>query len=149
VTNDTDEKTRNTGKHALLRVYLKDASLTCQRRPLAFTSGLRPVYDIELEASSVSVEGALWEVSLDVRVESKLADDTQLYSLTVAQHGLFHAEGHSPDILQTLLNVHFPAMLYDYARECVDNLVVSAGYPPLKLAPRNFSSLAAEGKSVA
>ena len=79
---------------------------------------------------------------MTVRLRAQLSDASLLYELAIEQHGLFHASGHSEETLQTLLNVQFPSILYNYLRECIDTLLVKAGYPALRIAPRNFTAMA-------
>jgi preprotein translocase subunit SecB len=43
--------------------------------------------------------------------------------------------------LRQLLATVAPTILFPYAREAIDNLVVKGGFPPLMIAPVNFDAL--------
>jgi preprotein translocase subunit SecB len=50
------------------------------------------------------------------------------------------------DNLDHTLGAFCPNILFPYAREAVDGLVVKGGFPPLMIAPVNFEAIYAERK---
>jgi len=50
------------------------------------------------------------------------------------------------DNLEHALGAFSPNILFPYAREAIDNLVVKGGFPPLMIAPVNFEAIFAERK---
>lgn len=46
----------------------------------------------------------------------------------------------APQLAQ-VLNTHCPSILFPYARELIDSLVVRSNFPPLMLPPINFEAL--------
>jgi preprotein translocase subunit SecB len=59
----------------------------------------------------------------------------------VQQAGIFFVAGIEGDALRQLLATIAPTILFPYAREAIDNLVVKGGFPPLMIAPVNFDAL--------
>jgi len=128
------------GRHSLLRTYLKDLSFK-QLQPAASPEPEKPVYEVELSADNENLERDMWAVVLGVAITALDENEQAVYKLSLKQVGLFHVEGHSLDIRDQILNIHFPAMLYDYARASVDSTLNSAGLPTLILDHRNFNAI--------
>jgi len=49
--------------------------------------------------------------------------------------------GIEDDALRQLLSTVAPTILFPYAREAIDSLVVRGGFPALMIAPVNFDAL--------
>jgi preprotein translocase subunit SecB len=59
----------------------------------------------------------------------------------VQQAGIFFITGFEGENLRRLLGTAAPNILFPYARENIDSLVVKGGFPPVMLAPVNFDAL--------
>ena len=59
----------------------------------------------------------------------------------VHQAGVFLAKGLDEEELHRTLGAFCPNILFPYAREAIDNLVLRGSFPPLMLAPVNFDAL--------
>ena len=57
------------------------------------------------------------------------------------QAGIFFVAGIEGDALRQLLSTVAPTILFPYAREAIDSLVVKGGFPALMIAPVNFDAL--------
>jgi preprotein translocase subunit SecB len=64
----------------------------------------------------------------------------------VQQAGVFTAANFGDEQLEQLLATVCPNILFPYAREVVDNLVVKGSFPALMLSPINFDALYAQQK---
>ena len=49
--------------------------------------------------------------------------------------------GFEPVDLRRIVGTAAPNILFPYARECIDNLCVKGGFPPVMLAPINFDAM--------
>ena len=54
------------------------------------------------------------------------------------QAGIFFASGIEAEPLKQILATVAPNILFPYAREAIDNIVVKGGFPALMLAPVNL-----------
>jgi preprotein translocase subunit SecB len=81
-----------------------------------------------------------WEVLLSLTITVKNADETA-FLVEVHQGGVFLCDGLDEDQTRQVLNTVAANILFPYAREAVDNLVVKGGFPPLQVAPINFDAL--------
>ena len=64
--------------------------------------------------------------------------------MEVTQSGLFQISGFEDDQLKQLLATMCPNILFPYAREQIDSLMVKGGFPPIQLAPVNFDAVYAQ-----
>ncbi len=142
-----DEQQAQQPQFALQRLYLKDVSFEAPGVPLVFTKAWEPKVKLDLNAGANHLAEGLYEVVVSVTVTVQNADETA-FLVEVEQAGLFVARGIEGDALEHTLHAFCPNVLFPYAREAVDSLVVKGGFPPLMLAPVNFDALYAELLSV-
>ena len=88
------------------------------------------------------------EVVLVLTVEATLEDEAA-FVVEVHQAGVFTAKDFEPAQLEHLLATVCPNILFPYAREAIDALVVKGSFPALTLAPINFEALYAQQKQAA
>ena len=103
-------------------------------------SGQQPDVGIDLGVNVQGVSDDSYEVSLQIRVETKRDGMTGfLVELTYA--GLFTLRGWEADQVEPLLFIEGPKLLFPFARMIISNLTRDGGYPPLNLNPIDFAQL--------
>jgi preprotein translocase subunit SecB len=95
--------------------------------------------DLNTKSSRVDEEGN-HEVVLTLTITAKLEEQTA-FLVEVQQAGIFFVAGIEGDALRQLLSTVAPTILFPYAREAIDSLVVKGGFPALMIAPVNFDAL--------
>jgi preprotein translocase subunit SecB len=83
----------------------------------------------------------LFEVGLRVTVTVKKEDDEVVYLSEVEQAGIFLIKGLAEEAMAQTLGSFCPSVLFPYAREALDSLVIKGSFPPLMLAPVNFDAI--------
>ncbi|WP_419833041.1 protein-export chaperone SecB [Endozoicomonas atrinae] len=129
---------------ALQRIYMKDISFESPKAPEIFQKQWQPEVKLDLSTSNRPLEEGLYEVvlSLTVTVENGTEDSKETAFVTeVHQAGVFLAKGLDEEELHRTLGAFCPNILFPYAREAIDNLVLRGSFPPLMLAPVNFDAL--------
>jgi len=125
----------------LQRIYTKDVSFESPSTPEVFRKSWQPNVNIDLNTKSARVdEEGNHEVVLTLTVTSKTEDETA-FLVEVQQAGIFFVVGIEGDALRQVLATVGPNILFPYARENIDSLVVKGGFPPLMLSPVNFEAL--------
>jgi len=122
------------------KIYVKDLSLEVPNAPQVFMSNEAPQLEVQLSQNVQSVDGALFEVTLNVTVTAKAGDKT-VFLVEVAQAGIFQIRNVPQAELDPILGMVCPNVLFPYARESVSDTVNRAGFPPVLLAPVNFEAL--------
>lgn len=130
---------------ALQRIYLKDASFESPRSPLVFQSQWQPQINFDIKTKSEKVQDGVYEVVLVLTVEAQL-EEQPAFVVEIQQAGVFTAKDFGEEQLKQLLATVCPNILFPYAREAVDNLVVKGSFPALMLSPINFDALYAQQK---
>ena len=128
---------------ALQRVYLKDLSFEAPMGVKAFMKEWKPSVDQELNTKTARVDENNYEVVLTITITIKLGEDTA-FLVEIQQAGLFHISGLPEQALPQILNTTCPQILFPYARETVDSVVVKGSFPALMLPPINFDALFAQ-----
>ncbi len=123
------------------RIYTKDVSFESPATPNIFRKQWQPAISVDLNTRSNKVdEEGNFEVVLTITVTAKVDDETA-FLCEVQQAGIFLVTGVEGEPLRQLLAIMAPNILFPYARESIDALVIKGGFPPLALAPVNFEGL--------
>ncbi len=122
------------------RLYIKDFSFEAPQGPEALTGANQARVDQDLAVGVRRVEDDHYEVVLKLTLTMRDGERT-LYLVELEQAGQFLARGLEAQALGQVLNIHCPTVLFPYAREAVDSVLVKGGFPPLLLPPVNFEAL--------
>lgn len=126
---------------ALQRIYTKDISLESPSAPAVFKKQWQPQVSVDLGTKSERIdEGGNYEVVLTITITAKVEGETA-FLIEVQQAGIFFITGFGADDLRRIVATAAPNILFPYARECIDNLCVKSGFPPVMLAPINFDAM--------
>lgn len=126
---------------ALQRIFVKDASFESPRAPEIFRSKWQPKINMELNSSHNTLDEGLYEVVLQITITARNDEDEAVYLTEVQQAGIFLIKGLEEAALRQTLGAFCPSVLFPYAREAVDNMVIKGSFPPLMLAPVNFDAI--------
>ena len=125
----------------LQRIYSKDISFESPATPNVFTKQWQPKINVDLSTRSNAIdENGNHEVVLSITLTAKVDDETA-FLCEVQQAGVFLITGFDQGTLRQVLGTAAPNVLFPYARENIDALVVKGGFPPVMLAPVNFDAL--------
>ncbi len=129
---------------AMQRIYVKDISFESPRSPEIFRGNWKPRINLDLNTRSRILETDLYEVILTLSIEASAEGEQTGFIVELQQAGVFQISGLDEAQLQHTLASYCPNLLFPYARETVDSMVLKGSFPPLMLAPVNFDALYAE-----
>lgn len=138
------ENQQEQAQFALQRIYVKDLSFESPKAPEMFQAQWQPEVKLDLNTSNRQLHDDLFEVvlSLTITVQNGPEDNKETAFLAeVQQAGVFLIKGLGEEELHRTLGAFCPNILFPYAREAIDNLVLRGSFPPLMLAPVNFDAL--------
>jgi len=124
----------------LQRIYLKDVSFETPQGHEVFRQQWKPRVNLELNTRQTRIDDNNYEVVLTVSVTASI-EDKAAFLAEVQQAGIFFVNGLPEAQLRQVLGTVCPNILFPYAREAVDSLVVRGSFPALMLAPVNFDAL--------
>ena len=134
----------------LQRIYVKDLSFESPKVPEIFQVPWQPEVKVDLNTTNRLLHNDIYEVilSLTITVQNDSTEDKITTLLAeVQQAGIFYIKGFRNDKLHKTLIASCPNILFPYAREAIDNMVLRGSFPPLMLAPVNFDVLFARIRS--
>lgn len=124
----------------LQKIYVKDVSFETPNSPGIFKVEWKPSVDLHLTNEAKKIDESLYDVVLSVTVTVKLGEETA-YLAEVNQAGVFYLNNIPADMLDRMLGIACPNILFPYVRETVSDVVLRGGFPQLLLAPVNFEAL--------
>ncbi len=128
---------------ALQRVYVRDLSFEAPKSPEIFRQDWTPGISLDIHTRQNPLEGDFHEVVLTLSVTVKNGEEVAFIA-EVQQAGIFLIKGLDAPTMSHTLGAFCPNLLFPYAREALDNLVVRGTFPALMLAPVNFDALYAQ-----
>ncbi|RJG13072.1 protein-export chaperone SecB [Pseudomonas cavernicola] len=142
VTNGAAQDDQNP-QFSLQRIYVRDLSFEAPKSPEIFRQEWNPSVALDLNTRQKSLEGDFHEVVLTLSVTVKTGEETAFIA-EVQQAGIFLIKGLDAASMSHTLGAFCPNILFPYARETLDSLVVRGSFPALMLAPVNFDALYAQ-----
>lgn len=148
--NQTDEQATqangaaegNQPPFSIMVQYLKDLSFENPNAPVVFTQEREnQQLDVNVDVQVQQLSQTDFEVSVHLRGQSKDGETThylveQVYA-GVARLG----EGLQQELVQMILFVEIPRLLFPYARNIFSEAVANGGFPAVMLAPVDFMDL--------
>lgn len=128
---------------ALQRVYVRDLSFEAPKSPEIFRQDWNPGVSLDLNTRQKPLDGDFHEVVLTLSVTVKTGEEVAFIA-EVQQAGIFLIKGLDEATMAHTLGAFCPNILFPYARETLDSLVIKGTFPALMLAPVNFDALYAQ-----
>jgi preprotein translocase subunit SecB len=128
---------------SLQRIYVRDLSFEAPKSPAIFRQEWTPSVSLDLNTRQKSLEGDFYEVVLTLSVTVSNGEEVA-FIVEVQQAGIFLIKGLDAASMSHTLGAFCPNILFPYARETIDSLVVRGSFPALMLAPVNFDALYAQ-----
>lgn len=128
---------------AVQRVYLKDISFESPNAPTVFKSEWKPKVKMDLNTENKKLSDNQWEVTLTITVTANI-EEKPAFIIEIQQAGIFLVDGLNQQQTAHTLGAFCPNLLFPYARETVDSMVVKGSFPALMLQPVNFDAIYAE-----
>lgn len=133
----------NGQQFAVQRIYVKDVSFEAPMGVDAFGQPWKPKVNQEINSKNKKVADDQYEVVLSLTITVKLEEQVA-FLVEIQQAGVFAIKGLDDRQLTQVLNTMCLQILFPYARETVDSLVIKGSFPPLMLPPVNFDALFAQ-----
>ena len=138
-----DEKEQNQYPFRIIDQYAKDISFENPNYLTKYSDDetKRPEVGVGIENSVAKIDDEHYEVTLKVNAKSNI-DDRSVFVVELSYAALVAvAPNLEQDVLEPILLVHCPFLMFPFIREIVANITSSGGFPPLRLDPIDFASL--------
>jgi preprotein translocase subunit SecB len=131
---------------SLQRIYVKDLSFESPKAPSVFQSQWNPHVNLDLNTRHTQLQDGIHEVVLSLSATVTNGEEDVTFIAEVQQAGIFAISGLDEAAMRHTLGAFCPNILFPYAREAIDNLVLRGSFPPLMLSPVNFDALYAQAE---
>ncbi|MDB2272928.1 protein-export chaperone SecB, partial [Halorubrum ezzemoulense] len=100
----------------------------------------RPGIDLVVDLQARRMDGEHFEIELKLRVTAT-AEERPVFLLELVYAGLFMVQNIPKEVLQQVLLIEGPHILFPFARRIVADVVRDGGMPPLMIEPIDFAAL--------
>ena len=129
---------------AVLAQYVKDLSFESPNAPGSLQGpGENPQLKVGVNVNAQARAQEAYEVSLNLEVQAR-SDAGVIYNVEMVYGGLFRLENIPQNLLQPVLFVDCPTILFPFLRRVLADVTRDGGFPPLMLDPIDFGRLYAE-----
>jgi len=121
--------------------YIKDLSFEAPNTPNVFNllQNEMPDIQVDIDAQGEGRGEALFEVTLKVRAEAKVKNET-VYICELSYAGLFSINVPQEHV-GPILMIECPLILFPFLRRVIADVTGDGGFAPLMLAPVDFAAL--------
>ena len=125
----------------VLGQYIKDLSFESPHAPQTLQNPPpNPQLQVTVNVNVASRSEDTYEVVLNIDVHAK-SDAGVIYNVELFYAGLFRLRNVPQNLLQPVLFVDCPALLFPFTRRVLADITRDGGYPPLMLDPIDFARL--------
>ncbi|HSB59385.1 MAG TPA: protein-export chaperone SecB [Methyloceanibacter sp.] len=125
----------------VLGQYIKDLSFESPHAPQTLQSPPpNPQLQVTVNVNVAGQSEETYEVVLNIDVHAK-SDVGVIYNVELFYAGLFRLRNVPQNLLQPVLFVDCPALLFPFTRRVLADITRDGGYPPLMLDPIDFGRL--------
>lgn len=120
--------------------YIKDLSFETPNSPEIFLNNAgKPDIELSIDIDAKKVSDKIYEIILKIKASAKASKP--IFICEVAYGGLFSIENIEEAMLEQVLLVYCPNIIFPFVRKIIANVVIDSGFPPLMIDPIDFSNL--------
>jgi preprotein translocase subunit SecB len=121
--------------------YIKDLSFENPGAPGSLTGGQNaPDIQVSVDVGARRASETNYESEIRVTITAK-KDDVVTFLVELVYAGLVVLENVSNEMVQPILLIECPRLLFPYARRIITDVTRDGGFPPLMLEPIDFAQL--------
>ncbi len=128
----------------VLGQYIKDLSFESPGAPGSLQSPPKnPQLQVSVNVGAARKAGEAYEVTLNLEAHAK-SDAGVIYNVELAYGGVFQLKNVPEQMLQPVLLIDCPTLLFPFLRRVIADITRDGGFPPLMLDPIDFRRLYAQ-----
>ena len=125
----------------VLAQFVKDLSFESPSAPQSLQGpGQNPQLKVGVNVNAAPRGEDAYEVALQLEVHAK-SDQGVIYNVELIYGGLFRLRGVPQNLLQPVLFVDCPTILFPFMRRVLADVIRDGGFPPLMIDPIDFGRL--------
>lgn len=133
----------------VLGQYIKDFSFENPNvHKLVAGAPEEPTLNLEINVEPTQIGPDVYESAIHFKARASAKIGT-IYEMELVYAGLFKIENAPPGVMEPMLHVNCPALLFPFLRRIVADMSREGGFPPLLLDPVDFAALMMRKREVA
>lgn len=121
--------------------YLKDLSFEVPMSPEIFLGQQeKPEIELVIDIDAKKISDQLYEVSLKISADARTKEKV-VFICEAVYAGIFLIEKIESDMLEQVLLIYCPNLLFPFIRRIIANSTIDGAFPPLMLEPIDFTEL--------
>lgn len=124
----------------IMAQYIKDLSFENPNAPQSFAEGKPPEIAVGINVNARPLGGSDFEIELKLEAKGSHGDKAA-FMVELAYGGIFRIENMPADVMQPLMLVECPRLLFPFARQILAEATRNGGFPPLMLEPIDFGQI--------
>ncbi len=126
--------------------YIKSLNFDLPNSPQIFLNPQdKPNIDLSIDLDARKISDNFFEVTLKISADAKIQDQ-QFFNCEIHYAGLFSLQQIEGEMLEQVLLIYCPNLLFPFIRRIIANLTSDSGISPLMLEPIDFAQLYARRK---
>lgn len=120
--------------------YIRDLSFENPNAPQSLAESKTPEIAVAVNVNARLLSGSDYEVEL--KLEAKASQgERAAFLVELSYAGVFRIENMPQDVLQPLLLIECPRLLFPFARQIMAEATRNGGFSPLMLEPLDFGQI--------
>lgn len=121
--------------------YIKDLQFDLPSAPDIFLNPQdKPDIALSVDIDAKKLNETLYEISLKIGAKATVKKE-QFFNCNITYAGIFAIEKIEKEMIEQVLLIYCPNLLFPYLRRIVTNITTDAGLAPLMLDPIDFAHL--------
>lgn len=124
----------------IMAQYIKDLSFENPNAPQILGEGKAPEIAVAINVNARPLGGSDFEVELKLEAKGSYGEKAA-FIVELAYGGVFRIENMPQDVMQPLMLIECPRLLFPFARQILADATRNGGFPPLMLEPIDFGQI--------
>ncbi len=128
--------------------YVKDLSFETPSSPQIFLANQgKPDIDLSIDIDAKKISDEIYEIILKISANATTKEH-KIFLCEVSYAGLFGLQNIEAEMIEQILLIYCPNLLFPFIRRLIANLTSDSGFPPLMIDPIDFADLYAKRKKL-
>ena len=121
--------------------YIKDLSFENPHSPEIFLANQgKPDIELSIDIDAKKISDEIYEVILKISANAT-TKEKKIFLCEASYAGLFALQNIEAEMIEQILLIYCPNLLFPFIRRLIANLTSDSGFPPLMIDPIDFTDL--------
>jgi len=121
--------------------YIKDLSFETPHSPDIFLANQgKPDIELSIDIDAKKISDEIYEVILKISANAT-TKEKKIFLCEVSYAGLFSLQNIEAEMIEQILLIYCPSLIFPFIRRLIANLTSDSGFPPLMIDPIDFTDL--------